>query len=236
MRLSRHEQPRRLRNSRPTAGRAAGARLGRRPRAVPRAGARAIEPGLDLPHGRPAEPVVVRRAAADGDARRQPGRRAARLRCACPQTGRRSRCDHPRRRQLWRLPRGLRERHASRPPAGTARAGALPRRGLDPAQGAARQAGPVGLSPAEAAPGGQPGAGSLCRLPGRSAGHRIGHDDTVPHPVIENYLSAFEQARSVDAEVLEGADHALSHPDWQRDFLLRLLGWLAGRASCAQKP
>jgi dienelactone hydrolase len=63
-----------------------------------------------------------------------------------------------------------------------------------------------------------------------------GHDDTVPHPVIENYLAAFEQARSVDAEVLEGADHALSHPDWQRDFLLRLVGWLAGRASRAQKP
>ena len=56
-----------------------------------------------------------------------------------------------------------------------------------------------------------------------------GHDDTVPHPVIENYLSAFARARSVDAEVLEGADHALSHPDWERDFHLRLMAWLTGR-------
>jgi dienelactone hydrolase len=64
-----------------------------------------------------------------------------------------------------------------------------------------------------------------------------GHDDTVPHPVIENYLSAFEQARSVEAEVLEGADHALSHPDWQRDFHLRLLAWLERQdAAPAQRP
>ncbi len=65
-----------------------------------------------------------------------------------------------------------------------------------------------------------------------------GHDDTVPHPVIENYRSAFEHARCIDAEVLEGADHALSHPDWQRDFRLRLLAWLTGRAGAklTQKP
>jgi uncharacterized protein len=57
-----------------------------------------------------------------------------------------------------------------------------------------------------------------------------GHDETVPHPVIANYLSAFEQARSVDSAVLVGADHALSHPDWQSDFNRRLLSWLGARA------
>jgi len=60
-----------------------------------------------------------------------------------------------------------------------------------------------------------------------------GHDETIPHPVIANYMSAFEQARSVDSEVLAGADHALSHPDWQGDFHRRLLGWLAARAFVA---
>lgn len=53
----------------------------------------------------------------------------------------------------------------------------------------------------------------------------------MPHPVIQNYLSAFEQARFVDAELLEGPDHALSHPDWQRGFRLRLLSWLTARAA-----
>ena len=63
-----------------------------------------------------------------------------------------------------------------------------------------------------------------------------GHDDTVPHPVIENYLAAFAHARSIDAEVLEGADHALSHPDWERDFHLRLMAWLSVSACRPARP
>lgn len=61
-----------------------------------------------------------------------------------------------------------------------------------------------------------------------------GHDEIIPHPVIANYLSAFEQASTVCSEVLAGADHALSHPDWRGDFHRRLLGWLATRVVTAR--
>lgn len=56
-----------------------------------------------------------------------------------------------------------------------------------------------------------------------------GSDDTVPRPVIENYAGAFAQARSLRVRMLEGADHALSHPDWQADFRRCLFEWLAQR-------
>jgi CheY-like chemotaxis protein/dienelactone hydrolase len=56
-----------------------------------------------------------------------------------------------------------------------------------------------------------------------------GSDDTVPRPVIENYAAAFSQARSLQARMLEGADHALSHPAWNAEFRLCLFDWIAQR-------
>lgn len=56
-----------------------------------------------------------------------------------------------------------------------------------------------------------------------------GSDDTVPRPVIENYAAAFAHARSLRVQMLEGADHALSHPDWHAQFRRCMFDWLAQR-------
>lgn len=64
-----------------------------------------------------------------------------------------------------------------------------------------------------------------------------GSDDTVPRPVFENYAAAFAHARSLRVRIMEGADHALSHPDWQADFRDCLFAWLAQRrAGLAAAP
>jgi pimeloyl-ACP methyl ester carboxylesterase len=51
------------------------------------------------------------------------------------------------------------------------------------------------------------------------------HDDVVPHPVIANYLAAFERARSITYHVIEGADHGLSEEPWQQAYTSLLVGW-----------
>jgi uncharacterized protein len=51
------------------------------------------------------------------------------------------------------------------------------------------------------------------------------HDDVVPHQVIANYRTAFAQAHSLTYRVIEGADHGLSEPRWQRAYTALLVKW-----------
>ena len=50
-------------------------------------------------------------------------------------------------------------------------------------------------------------------------------DDIIPHPVIANYLAAFEKAHSLTYRVIEGADHGLSEEPWQQAFTTLLVNW-----------
>lgn len=52
------------------------------------------------------------------------------------------------------------------------------------------------------------------------------HDDTVPHPVIENYLQATKHAHSLTYRVIEGADHGLSGDPAQRAYTSLLVNWM----------
>ena len=52
-------------------------------------------------------------------------------------------------------------------------------------------------------------------------------DSTVPHPVIENYVAACKHARSLTYRVIEGADHSLSEPRWQRAYTSLLVNWMS---------
>lgn len=51
------------------------------------------------------------------------------------------------------------------------------------------------------------------------------HDDIVPHPVIANYMAAFQKAHSVTYRVIEGADHGLSEEPWQQAYTSLLVSW-----------
>jgi dienelactone hydrolase len=51
-------------------------------------------------------------------------------------------------------------------------------------------------------------------------------DQTVPHPVVENYLAAFKRVRSVTYRVLSGADHALSSQESRRAYGALLVSWI----------
>jgi pimeloyl-ACP methyl ester carboxylesterase len=51
------------------------------------------------------------------------------------------------------------------------------------------------------------------------------HDDVVPHPVIANYMAAFQNAHSVTYRVIEGADHALSDQRSQEAYTSLLVNW-----------
>ncbi len=74
------------------------------------------------------------------------------------------------------------------------------------------------------------------------------HDQTIPHPVIENYRNAFAAARSLTYRMMHGADHGLSEPRWQADYTRLLAAWLgemlshelagalAGAAPAARMP
>jgi uncharacterized protein len=52
------------------------------------------------------------------------------------------------------------------------------------------------------------------------------NDDTVPHPVIENYLEAAKHAHSLTYRLIEGADHGLSHESAQRAYTSILVNWM----------
>jgi pimeloyl-ACP methyl ester carboxylesterase len=51
------------------------------------------------------------------------------------------------------------------------------------------------------------------------------HDEIVPHPVIANYVAAFEKARSLTYRVIAGADHGLSEESWQQSYTSLLVTW-----------
>jgi pimeloyl-ACP methyl ester carboxylesterase len=51
------------------------------------------------------------------------------------------------------------------------------------------------------------------------------HDDIIPHPVIANYMAAFQKAHSVTYRVIEGADHGLSKEPWQQAYTSLLVTW-----------
>ena len=51
-------------------------------------------------------------------------------------------------------------------------------------------------------------------------------DQIVPHPVVENYLSAFKRVRSVTYRVLSGADHALSKQESRQAYGALLVSWI----------
>ena len=51
------------------------------------------------------------------------------------------------------------------------------------------------------------------------------HDDVVPHPVIANYMAAFERAHSLTYRVITGADHGLSEVPWQQAYTSLLVTW-----------
>ena len=55
-------------------------------------------------------------------------------------------------------------------------------------------------------------------------------DDTIPHQVIENYVTSCKSARSVTRRVIKGADHGLSTEAWQRESTAYLIQWLKERS------
>ncbi len=50
-------------------------------------------------------------------------------------------------------------------------------------------------------------------------------DVVVPHPVIANYMAAFERAHSLTYRVIAGADHGLSEEPWQQAYTSLLVNW-----------
>ena len=53
------------------------------------------------------------------------------------------------------------------------------------------------------------------------------HDDTVPHPAIQNYVEAATHAHSLTYRVIAGADHGLSQEPVQRAYTALLVSWFA---------
>ena len=65
------------------------------------------------------------------------------------------------------------------------------------------------------------------------------HDEVVPHAVIENYVAAFTQSKSLTSRVIGGADHGFSEKRAQQDYTGVLINWLTemivgGRQSAAK--
>jgi uncharacterized protein len=44
--------------------------------------------------------------------------------------------------------------------------------------------------------------------------------------VIQNYMSACEQAQSLTYRMISGADHALSEEPWQKTYTSLLVNWM----------
>ncbi len=51
-------------------------------------------------------------------------------------------------------------------------------------------------------------------------------DDVVPHPVIENYVRAFANTRSLTVRRIDGADHGFSRKESQQAYTAALIRWL----------
>lgn len=52
------------------------------------------------------------------------------------------------------------------------------------------------------------------------------NDIIVPHPVIENYVAALANARSLTSRVIAGADHGLTEKPGQKAYTSLLINWL----------
>ena len=52
------------------------------------------------------------------------------------------------------------------------------------------------------------------------------HDVMVPHPVLKNYLDAFQNAHSMTYRVIKGADHSLSQKAWSHSYTNLLVKWV----------
>lgn len=55
------------------------------------------------------------------------------------------------------------------------------------------------------------------------------HDTVIPHPVLANYLQAFQHTRSRTHHVLAGADHALSDLEHRHHYERLLVEWFKAR-------
>ena len=53
-----------------------------------------------------------------------------------------------------------------------------------------------------------------------------GHDDTIPHAVIESYRDAFANARSLTYRIIDGADHGLTDPACRQAYTTLLVNWI----------
>src|SRR5829696_208017 len=51
------------------------------------------------------------------------------------------------------------------------------------------------------------------------------NDDIIPHPVIANYMAAFQKSHSVTYRVIQGADHSLSEEPSQQAYTSLLVTW-----------
>lgn len=60
------------------------------------------------------------------------------------------------------------------------------------------------------------------------------NDSIIPHAVIENYMTALSNARSLTSRVISGADHALSTVEMQQNYNTLLIGWLTEMISGAR--
>jgi uncharacterized protein len=52
------------------------------------------------------------------------------------------------------------------------------------------------------------------------------HDPIVPHPVIQNFMAAFEQAKSLTYRMIAGADHGLTDKAAQQAYTALLVHWI----------
>jgi dienelactone hydrolase len=95
---------------------------------------------------------------------------------------------------------------------------ALPKRGLNKEELAAYRRSPVGAAENRA-------LGACAAYEGDVLIVESEHDDVVPHPVIANYLAAFERAHSLTYRVIGGADHGLSEKPWQQAYTSLLVNW-----------
>jgi uncharacterized protein len=60
------------------------------------------------------------------------------------------------------------------------------------------------------------------------------NDSIIPHTVIENYMTALSNARSLTSRVIRGADHALSKVEMQQGYNTVLISWLTEMISGAR--
>ena len=60
------------------------------------------------------------------------------------------------------------------------------------------------------------------------------NDTIVPHPVIENYLTAFKYARSMTHRVMAGVDHAMSKKAWRQAYVQIVVAWMTERRLAAK--